>query len=607
METLTIFGQKCGTQVSLLSPSAVSKLSRFPLTSFARKPTKQVCLKTTDCDLDESKRTFNKFPRSDWGDHFLRLPINVSDMDTLTREMNALKPTIRKMLMYSQDVEETKKRILLIYLLVALGVAYHFEDEIDDNLKHSFEKIETIMAGEIDLSTVSVMFWVFRTYGYNLSSDVFRRFKGKDGKFEKCLKEDVKGLLILYEATQLGTSTEDILDEAMSFASSHLECLLAGGTCPPHISRLIRNALYMPQHHNCEILFASEYIWFYEQEDVHNKVLLEFAKLNFKFLQLHWIHELKILTKWWNDQDLLSKLPPYFRDRLVECHLYGVIMYFEPKYSFGRIILAKLLVLLTVVDDTCDRYGSVPEVAKLLDCVERWDPDLGESLPDYMKTVFKFTLDVFEDCERAGRCEEGQSFNVEGALAEFKILQRTHLSFAEWAAAEKVPTVEEYLEVGGVGVTMYATIALGFLGLGPRAREQGYEWLKSRPKLVHDLATKGRLMNDMGGFKDDIGRGFIANAVNYYMKEYGATEEETYKEFHKIVRDLEKSVNSEFLKINKGVPREILSRAINCGKMIDVTYRSGDGYTRPKGKFTEYVESLFVDHMDASLKHLVPL
>ncbi|CAL9233604.1 unnamed protein product [Arabidopsis halleri] len=607
METLTIFGQKCGTQVSLLSPSAVSKLSRFPLTSFARKPTKQVCLKTTDCDLDESKRTFNKFPRSDWGDHFLRLPINVSDMDTLTREMNALKPTIRKMLMYSQDVEETKKRILLIYLLVALGVAYHFEDEIDDNLKHGFEKIETIMAGEIDLSTVSVMFWVFRTYGYNVSSDVFRRFKGKDGKFEECLREDVKGLLSLYEATQLGTSTEDILDEAMSFASSHLECLLAGGTCPTHISRLIRNALYMPQHHNCEILFASEYIWFYEQEDVHNKVLLEFAKLNFKFLQLHWIHELKILTKWWNDQDLLSKLPPYFRDRMVECHLYGVIMYFEPKYSFGRIILAKLLVLLTVVDDTCDRYGSVPEVAKLLDCVERWDPDLGESLPDYMKTVFKFTLDVFEDCERAGRCEEGQSFNVEGALAEFKILQRTHLSFAEWAAAEKVPTVEEYLEVGGVGVTMYATIALGFLGLGPRAREQGYEWLKSRPKLVHDLATKGRLMNDMGGFKDDVGRGFIANAVNYYMKEYGATEEETYKEFHKIVRDLEKSVNSEFLKINKGVPREILSRAINCGKMIDVTYRSGDGYTRPKGKFTEYVESLFVDHMDASLKHLVPL
>ncbi|KAG7571867.1 Isoprenoid synthase domain superfamily [Arabidopsis suecica] len=606
METLTSLGQKCGTQVSLLSPNVVRKLSRFPLTSFARKPTKQVCLKTTDCDLDESKRTFNKFPRSDWGDHFLRLPFNVSDMDAVTREMNALKPTIRKMLMYSQDVEETKKRILLIYSLVALGVAYHFEDEIDDNLKQGFEKIETIMAGENDLSTVSVMFWVFRTYGYNLSSDVFRRFKGEDGKFEECLREDVKGLISLYEAAQLGTSTEDILDEAMSFASSHLECL-AGGTCPPHISRLIKNELYMPQHHNCDILFASEYIWFYEQEDVHNKVLLEFAKLNFKFLQLHWIHELKILTKWWNDQDLLSKLPPYFRDRMVECHLYGVIMYFEPKYSFGRTILAKLLVLLTVVDDTCDRYGSVPEVAKLLDCVERWDPDLGESLPDYMKTVFKFTLDVFEDCERAGRCEEGQSFNVEGALAEFKILQRTHLSFAEWAAAEKVPTVEEYLEVGGVAVTMYATIALGFLGLGPRAREQGYEWLKSRPKLVHDLATKGRLMNDMGGFKDDIGRGFIANAVNYYMKENGATEEETYKEFHKIVRDLEKSVNLEFLKINKGVPREILSRAINCGKMIDVTYRSGDGYTRPKGKFTEYVESLFVDHMDASLKHLVPV
>ncbi|XP_010429266.1 PREDICTED: putative terpenoid synthase 5 [Camelina sativa] len=597
METFTLFG----TQVSLLSPNVVSKLSRFPLTSFARKPTKQVCLKTRECELHESTRTFKKLPPSDWGDHFLHLPINVSDMDTLTREMNVLKPTVRKMLMYSQDVEETKKRVLLIYLLVALGLAYQFEDEIDDNLKHSFEKIETIMAGEIDLSTVSVMFWVFRTYGYNLSSDVFMRFKGEDGKFKERLIEDVKGLVSLYEAAHLGTSSEDILDEAISFASSHLECL-AGGTCPPHISRLIQNALYMPQHYNAEILFASEYIWFYDQEDAHNEVLLELAKLNFKFLQLHWIHELKILTKWWNDQDLTSKLPPYFRHRIVECHLYGVIMYFEPQYSFGRITLTKLLVLLTVVDDTCDRYGSVAEVAKLLDCVERWDPDFGESLPDYLKTVFKFTLDVFEDCERAGKCEEGRSFNVEGALNEFKILQRSHLNYAEWAKAEKVPTFEEYLEVGGVGVTMYATIALGFLGLGPRAREQGYEWLKSRPKLVHDLATKGRLMNDKTGFKDDMGRGFIANAVNYYMKEHRATEEETYKDFRKLVRDLEKSVNSEFLKINKGVPREILSRAINCGKMIDVSYRSDDGYTRPKGKFTEYVASLFVDHMDASLK-----
>lgn len=116
-----------------------------------------------------------------------------------------------------------------------------------------------------------------------------------DGKFKECLTKDVKGLLSLYEAAQLGTTTEDILDEAMSFASSHLECL--AGTCPPHISRLIQNALYIPQHYNAEILFATEYISFYEQEDVHNKVLLEFAKLNFKFFQLLWIQELKTLTK----------------------------------------------------------------------------------------------------------------------------------------------------------------------------------------------------------------------------------------------------------------------------------------------------------------------
>lgn len=41
-----------------------------------------------------------------------------------------------------------------------------------------------------------------------------------------------------------------------------------------------------------------------------------------------------------------------------------------------------------------------------------------DSLPDYMKTVFKFALNVFEECECVGKSEEGLSYNVQGALEE---------------------------------------------------------------------------------------------------------------------------------------------------------------------------------------------
>ncbi|CDY18347.1 BnaC09g30970D [Brassica napus] len=164
--------------------------------------------------------------------------------------------------------------------------------------KEGFGKIEDMLAGDNDLYTVSTIFWVFRTYGYNISSDVFERFKGGNGKFKECLIEDAKGMVSLYEAAHLRTTTDYILDEALSFTTIKLVSLAENGASSSRISTRIRNALCTPQHFNAEMVFTREYITFYEQEEYHNKMLLKFAKLNFKFLQLNWIQELKTFTKW---------------------------------------------------------------------------------------------------------------------------------------------------------------------------------------------------------------------------------------------------------------------------------------------------------------------
>lgn len=91
-------------------------------------------------------------------------------MDALKKEIDALKPKVKNTFMSSQGSDSTKKKVLMIYLFVSLGIAHHFEEEIYETLNEGFKNIEKMMAGEEDLYTVSIIFWVFRRYGHYISS-----------------------------------------------------------------------------------------------------------------------------------------------------------------------------------------------------------------------------------------------------------------------------------------------------------------------------------------------------------------------------------------------------------------------------------------------------
>ncbi|CAG7887118.1 unnamed protein product [Brassica rapa] len=555
-------------------------------------------------DLDhESGRKFKMLQPSQWTDYFLYFPIDEFEQDVLASELEAIKPNVRDMLMSSNHAEghdSTKRKILLIYLMISLGIAYHFENEIEKILTHAFEKIDDMVESEHDLYAISIFFWVFRTYGYNMSADAFKRFKGDDGKFMDSLTKDAKGMLSLYEAAHLRTTRDYIMDEALSFATKHMESL--AGRSSPHLSRLIQNALGLSQHWNMEILVAMEYISFYEQEEDHDETLLKFSKLNFKLLQLIYLKELKIVTKWYKELDFASKLPPYFRDRVVELHFFVISMYFEPHFSSARIMLTKFVTAETIIDDTFDRYASMSEAESLAKSLERWAPDKDmDKQPNYLKFVFKFILDVFKDFEREVG-SEGRSYIVKSTVEEFKILVKANLDLAKWAQIAHVPSFEDYMVVGELEVSWYASMAGTFMGMGHIAMKGAYEWLKSRPKLIQAISINGRLMNDMTGFEDDMSRGYVTNGINCYMKQYGVTKAEAYKELHKMRVHNDKIVNGELL-TTKDVPRRVLKQAINCARMANVAYGYGEGLTHPEGKIKDYIVSLYLDWKDVDWKH----
>ncbi|CDY69236.1 BnaAnng29730D [Brassica napus] len=480
------------------------------------------------------------------------------------------------MLMFSYHAEGhdyTKRKILLIYLMISLGIAYHFENEIEKTLAHAFQNIDDTIANEHDLYTISIFFWVFRTYGYNMSADAFKRFKGDDGKFMDSLTKDAKGMLSF-------------------FTTKHMDSL--AGRSSSHLSRLKQNALGLSQHWNMEILVAMEYISFYEQEKDHDETLLKFSKLNFKLLQLIYLKELKMVTKWYKELDFASKLPPYFRDRVVELHFFVISMYFEPHFSSARIMLTKFVTAEIIIDDTFDRYASMSESESLAKSLERWAPDKDmDKQPDYLKFVFKFILDVFKDFEREVG-SEGRSYIVKSTVEEFKILVKANLDLAKWAQIAHVPSFEDYMVVGELEVSWYASMAGTFMGMGHIAMKEAYEWLKSRPKLIQAISINGRLMNDMTGFEDDMSRGYVTNGINCYMKQYGVTKAEAYKELHKMRVHNDKIVNGELL-TTKDVPRRVLKQAINCARMANVAYGYGEGLTHPEGKIKDYIVSLYLD------------
>ncbi|KAL0793109.1 hypothetical protein Bca101_064486 [Brassica carinata] len=478
-------------------------------------------------------------------------------------------------ILYSQDDDEAiKSKILVIHFLVSLGLAYHFENEIEHVVKVAFEKIADLIADENDLYMISIMFRVFRTYGHDMSSDVFKRFKEDDGKFKRYLIEDVKGMLSFYEALHFRTTTDYILDEALSFTMSHLEPIATAQSSPAHISRLIQKSLHIPQHQNIDALVAREYISFYEQEENHDDTLLKLAKLNFKFLQLHYFQELKTITLWWRGLDHTSKLPPNFRERTVETWLAALMMYFEPQFSLGRIMSAKLYLAITFLDDACDTYASIDEVMNLVDCIERWDPDYMGKLQGHMKTAFKFVMCVYKEYEDI-LTSQGRLFVLEEMIEEFKIIVRTNLQLVKWARGDYMPSFDEYIEAGGAEIGSYATITCSIMGLGEIGKKEAFEWMRSRPK-------------------EDIGKGYTANALNYYMKHHGVTKEEAIKEFDKMIKDINKIVNEECLKTTH-ISRRVLNQVINYGRSLDVLYTSDDVYNHREGMFKEYITTLLVD------------
>ncbi|KAK0598882.1 hypothetical protein LWI29_000321 [Acer saccharum] len=458
------------------------------------------------------------------------LVVQESDAKNVNVNLLELKEEIKRMLMVVDVNNKPLQKLDLIDAIQRLRISYHFETEIDEILEtiHKDRRVSGLIDDHnVDdhLHSISLQFRLLRQHGHKISCDVFNKFKDSNGNFKESLVTDIKGMLSLYEATHLRVHGEDILEEALAFTTSHLESMAASQLVnSPLLAEQVNGALNRPIRRGLQRLDARHYMSVYQEDPMHNKVLLTFAKLDFNILQKQHQKELSDISRWWKNLDFSRKLP-FARDRVVE-----------------------------------------------------WDVSAIDQLPEYMKCCYEALLDVYSENEKDFACE-GKLYRLDYAKEAMKDIVRNYFWEAKWCHEQHLPTMEEYMPVALVTSAYKMLATTSFVGMGEIVTKQAFEWLFTDPnKMVQASSLICRLMDDMVSHKFEQKRGHVASSAECFMNQHGATEEETCNEFRKQVISAWKDINEECL-LPTMVPMPLLTRILNLARVIDVVYKDEDGYT----------------------------
>ncbi|KAK4739454.1 hypothetical protein R3W88_003151 [Solanum pinnatisectum] len=569
---------------------------------------------------EEIVRPVANFSPSLWGDRFHSFSLDNQVAEKYAQEIETLKEQTRSLLSVACGTTLAKK-LNLIDIVERLGLAYHFEKQIDDMLDQIYKADPNFEAH--DLNTLSLQFRILRQHGYNIPQKIFIRFQDANGKFKESLSNDIRGILNLYEASHVRTHGEDILEEALVFSTAHLE------SAAPHLksplSKQVTHALEQSLHKSIPRVETRYFISIYEEEEFKNDVLLRFAKLDYNLLQMLHKHELSEVSRWWKDLDFVTTLP-YARDRAVECYFWTMGVYAEPQYSQARVMLAKTIAMISIVDDTFDAYGIVKELEVYTDtiqryelasatvngfirqfnflegeltksfCFIRWDISQIDRLPEYMKVSFKALLDLYEDYEKE-LSKDGRSDVVHYAKERMKEIVRNYFVEAKWFIEGYMPPVSEYLSNALATSTYYLLTTTSYLGVKSATKED-FEWLATNPKILEANVTLCRVVDDIATYEVEKGRGQIATGIECYMRDYDVSTEVAMEKFQEMAEIAWKDVNEGILQPTP-ISTEILTRILNLARIIDVTYKHNqDGYTHPEKVLKPHIIALLVDSIE---------
>ncbi|CAL4931034.1 unnamed protein product [Urochloa decumbens] len=524
-------------------------------------------------------------PRTVWGYFFINYspePLQISGEKMIER-VNELKGEVTSMFEASKNVVE---KMNLVDVVQHLGIDHHFEEPIATALS----SIRSSEFNSSSLHEVSLRFRLLRQHGFWVSADEFDKFKHEDGSFIDDITNDPKGLLSLYNAANLLIHNEGALEETLLFARRHLELMQSSLKSP--LAEQVERALKIPLPRTLKRVEAVSYIPEYSVDQSHNPALLELAKLDFNLLQHLHQKELKTISQWWKDLSKDIGLE-YVRDRIVECYFWAYSVYYEQEYARARMILVRLFVLISLLDDTYDDHATLEESKELTKAIERWDESDVYHLPEYMKKFFCQVIRNFKEFE--DELEPYEKHRIAYARKGFHLISKSYLQEAEWSHDNYVPSFNDHVNVSTISAGGQVMCVGLLVGMGDIATKEAFEWAFGSTDAIRACGEVTRFMDDMADFKRERNKMDVATSVECYMKEHNVTGEVALAKIGSYVDNAWKTLNQALFEHHALLP--VLQRVTNFAMSMMIIYLDQrDGYTNSK-EIEETLKSQFVRHI----------
>ncbi|XP_054817777.1 myrcene synthase, chloroplastic-like [Prosopis cineraria] len=427
-----------------------------------------------------------------------------------------------------------------------------------------------------DLYATALEFRLLRQHGYNISLDVFNEFLDNKGNFHSDLSIDIKGMLSLYEASFYSMEGETILDAAKDFSSKCLkEFVMDKTNVDNEISLLVNHALELPLHWRITRLENHWFINVYERRPNMIPTLLKLAKLDFNMVQAIHQEDLKHASRWWERIGFRERLS-FARDRLVENFFWTIGFAHEPQLGYFRRVMTKINALITTIDDVYDVYGTLEELKRFTEVVDRWDINAMDNLPDYMKICF---LGLYNTVNEVAFdfLKENERNIIPHFTKGWADLCKSYLVEAKWKYCGYQPSFDEYLENARVSISGSILLVHAYFSLPNSKNKDDMVCLEEYAKIIHSSTIISRLVDDLGTSKREKETGDIPKSIECYMNETGSSEADARKYINSIIFETWKKMNKEAS--NSSYSNSFIQVAMNFGRMSLCMYQHGDGHT----------------------------
>ncbi|KAG8385684.1 hypothetical protein BUALT_Bualt03G0070700 [Buddleja alternifolia] len=574
---------------------------------------------TSNCDImqivsvnDKVERRTANYKPNIWNYDRLQSTLTSKyDEEKYKREAEALKEEVSGIL---GSLMDPLNKLELIDDISKLALSYYFEEEISETLNEIAYMKSTHVNN--DLYATAVCFRILRQYGYNVSQDAFVDLIHEE--FTTSAHLDDKTKVEILECSHLAALEDDqslLLDIAKSFTTKNLSRVLnsSNNDDQDHIKHAIADDKII---YNCPLHWSVS--WFnvkkhIQYSNINNySILLPLARLSFNMVQALHQNELKeilrhallliilITTIWWRNLGL-SEVLTFTRDRVVESFLWAVGVAYEPQYGSLRKWLTKAIVLVLIIDDVYDIYGSKQELEQFTTAVERWDPREIQKLPEAIKKCFSTLYDTANDIDNEIQKEKGWNSVLPHIKKVWSDFCKALLVEAKWYHAGRTPSLREYLDNGWTSSSGPVLSIHILFGVGQH-RTQTISILNNSLEIIRHVSLIIRLCNDKGTSKAELERGDAPSSILCYMRESNVGEEESREHIGKIVTRSWKETNGLFIS-SPHCQQPMIRYVINAARVANFIYQNGDGFGVQDRETREQVLSCLIDPLPLAFDH----